>query len=47
MAEKYDFVTTDAQSIYNSVIDSLMDEVMSVEYLQKRWSWYWFQCITT
>ncbi len=27
MAEKYDFVTTDAQSIYNSVIDSLMDEV--------------------
>lgn len=27
MAEKYDFVTTDTQSIYNSVLDNIMDEV--------------------
>ena len=27
MAEKFDFVTTDAQEIYNTVLDSLMDEV--------------------
>ena len=27
MSEKYDFVTTDTQSIYNSVLDNIMDEV--------------------
>ena len=27
MAEKYDFVTTDTQSIYNSVLDNIMDAV--------------------